>query len=455
MLFSHTLYGCALCTLYSPETQVSINIDSSEEKIKNAKITWVLTKEFTKQLEEVYDLNQNSYLDKDELIPVQKALIDYIKPKNFLTHISYSDKIDEENSKEIVVDKYKTYVKNSLLHFEYILKLYYDVKKENVLYININDDENYFILLIAQKAVKFKAPFEVKTVYTRQSVAFYLNPSNAKSEEQTSKNKEEIKVNTQKPAETMLSLYTKKIKEYLIKIEKGDNYALIMLLFISFVYGIIHAMGPGHGKSLAFSYFSANKSSFKKAFFISQASAFIHIIGALILVLVSVFILESILNSFVSDSVEILTKVSAVLIMILAIYILYNKLNNKACSCSCCSSEPKSAWSTTAPQKSTKLKPNFVKKDLYFVLTAGLIPCPGTVILFIYAFILKTYWAVLLASLFISLGMGIVIFASSFLGVSLNKISSKSHTVTNILEIASPVIMFILGVLLFLNASFV
>ena len=455
MLFSHTLYGCALCTLYSPETQVSINIDSSEEKIKNAKITWVLTKEFTKQLEEVYDLNQNSYLDKDELIPVQKALIDYIKPKNFLTHISYSDKIDEENSKEIVVDKYKTYVKNSLLHFEYILKLYYDVKKENVLYININDDENYFILLIAQKAVKFKAPFEVKTVYTRQSVAFYLNPSNAKTEEQTSKNKEEIKVNTQKPAETMLSLYTKKIKEYLIKIEKGDNYALIMLLFISFVYGIIHAMGPGHGKSLAFSYFSANKSSFKKAFFISQASAFIHIIGALILVLVSVFILESILNSFVSDSVEILTKVSAVLIMLLAIYILYNKLNNKACSCSCCSSEPKSAWSTTAPPKSTKLKPNFVKKDLYFVLTAGLIPCPGTVILFIYAFILKTYWAVLLASLFISLGMGIVIFASSFLGVSLNKISSKSHTVTNILEIASPVIMFILGVLLFLNASFV
>jgi len=136
-------------------------------------------------------------------------------------------------------------------------------------------------------------------------------------------------------------------------------------------------------------------------------------------------------------------------------YILYNKLNNKGCSCSSCSAEQKPVWSATAPNKSVKLKPNFMKKDLYFVLTAGLIPCPGTVILFIYAFILKTYFAVLLASIFISLGMGLVIFASSFLGVSLNKISSKSHNITNFLEIAAPVVMFVLGMLLFLNAAIV
>ncbi|QKF81330.1 nickel/cobalt transporter [Halarcobacter ebronensis] len=453
LLFSHTLFGCALCTLYSPETRVSIKIDSSDTKIKSAKILWVLTKEFTDQLNEVYDQNQSGYLDKEELVPVQDALLKYIEPKNFLTHISYDKVIDKENSKPIVVSSYKSYIKNGLLHFEYVLELNYDVIKDNILYININDDENYFILLLVENMINFEAPYSVEKEVNKQSVAFYIdsNPTKEVSQNTQVEKKDEIK---KEQTPTLLAKYTKNIKEYLVKIEKGDNIALFFLLLISFLYGIIHALGPGHGKSLAFSYFVSNKSSYTKAFFISQASAFVHIIGALILVLVSVFLLESILNNFVKDSVEILTKLSSILIMILAIYILYNKLNNKTCSCASCSSI-RPTWSAVAPNRSTKLKPNFMKKDLYFVLTAGLIPCPGTVILFIYAFVLKTYFAVLLASIFISLGMGIVIFGSSFLGLSLQKISSKSHALTNFLQIASPVIMFVLGILLFLNASLV
>lgn len=224
---------------------------------------------------------------------------------------------------------------------------------------------------------------------------------------------------------------------------------------------MIHALGPGHGKSLVFSYFASNKSSYLKAFVISQASAFVHIIAALILVMVSVFLLQSVLNNFVKDSVEILTKISAIMIILLAIYILYNKLNHKSCSCSSCSPhthKETSKWSTTKPITKSALKivkPTFIKRDLYFVLTAGLIPCPGTVILFIYAFILKTYFAVILAAIFISLGMGVIIFASSFLGVSVNKLSSKSHKITNTLELLAPIVMFILGLLLYFNAQYV
>ena len=89
------------------------------------------------------------------------------------------------------------------------------------------------------------------------------------------------------------------------------------------------------------------------------------------------------------------------------------------------------------------------KQDLIFVLTAGIIPCPGTVLLFVYAFLLKTYFAVILASISISLGMATVIFLSAFCGVSLNKASSNSKKLLNILEIVSPIFMFILALLLF------
>lgn len=475
LFFSHSLYGCAICTLYSPKTLVSIEIKADEEKIKTANITWVLSKDFTTQLKEIYDKNQDNNLLKEELIPIEESIVDYIQNKNYLVHLSYDKIINKKHSKKAIVKSKKTYVKNSLLHFNYVLNLDYKIIKDNVLYINIEDDENYFILLLAKNGIKFDAPFKTEQVLNKQSVAFYANsievnnPKNQILEKriETLKNlnknvkeekKEEIK------EQTWLSSFSKKVKEYLIKIEKGDDYALFVLLGISFIYGIIHALGPGHGKSLAFSYFTSNKSSYLKAFWISQASAFVHIIGALLLVLISVFILQSMLNNFVKDSVEILTKLSAVMIILLAIYILYNKLNKKSCACSsCCSSnletsDVRAKWSTTEPtsiKPKIKLKPNFMKKDLYFVLTAGLIPCPGTVVLFIYAFILKTYFAVILASIFISLGMGLVIFASSFLGVSLRNISEKSHKITNILEVLSPIVMLILGILLFLNANII
>ncbi len=450
------LSGCTLCTIYSPKTKVSISIESTQDKIKTANITWVLSKEFSEYLKEIYDENQNNYLDNKELIPIEESLLDYIKERNFLTHISYDKVIDKENSNEIVVNEYKTYIKHSLLHFEYELNLDYDVILDNVLYINTDDKENYFILIMQKNGIKFDAPYKISKVQKRQSVVFYINEKTQVFEEEK---KEVIKNNEIeiKKEETLLSSFSKKVKEYLVKIEKGDNFALIVLLGISFIYGLIHALGPGHGKSLAFSYFVANKSSYLKAFVISQLSAFIHIVGALILVMVSIFVLQSVLNNFVNDSVEILTKVSAVLIIILALYILYNKLKNKSCACSsCCSSESTNPiWSVNKPQKVNKQKVSFMKQDLYFVLTAGLIPCPGTVVLFIYAFILKTYFAVFLASIFISLGMGVVIFASAFLGVSVSNLSERSHKMTNFLEILAPVVMFVLGILLFLNANII
>lgn len=479
LLFTHTLFGCALCSVYSPETKVSIEINADDKKIKTASITWVLSKEFSEQLTQIYDMNQNNYLDKKELVPVEEALLDYIVPKNYLTHISYDEVIDKNKSKKAEVISKKTYIKNSRLHFTYELNFNYDFKKDNVLYININDDQNYFVLILVKNTIKFNAPFEVKEIIDNKSAIFYFD-ENKKIAEGIIVVEEEFKelqpvleiknedlkteeINADvKEDETLLGKFSKKVKDYLLKIENGDDFALFFLLGISFLYGMIHALGPGHGKSLAFSYFVSNKSSYLKAFIISQASAFVHIIGALILVMVSVFLLQSVLNNFVKDSVEILTKISAIMIILLAIYILYNKLNHKSCSCSSCSSshthkQESSKWSTIKPISKSPLetKPTFIKRDLYFVLTAGLIPCPGTVILFIYAFILKTYFAVFLAAIFISLGMGVIIFASSFLGVSVNKLSSKSHKITNTLEILAPIVMFILGLLLYFNAQYV
>lgn len=460
--------ACALCTVYSPQTQVSLNINSTDTHINSIDVKWILTKDFTEQLKQIYDTNLDGQLDKNELIAIHEAFDDYAKIKNYMAHISYSkDVINKEKSNQINVKNSKAAIENDLLHFYYTIDLNYELKDNYALYIKIDDDENYFILLLNKNFITFKNKANISRILENQSVIFFINKDdNAKlqiiKKDEESKAQIEFKTTTtENKEETILQLFISEVKKYLVLAQKGDIVSIFLLLFVSFIYGIIHAIGPGHGKALAFSYFSSNKSSYSKAFSISLASAFVHIVGALILVMISIFVLESVLNNFVANSVVLLTQISAVMIILLAFYILLQKLKNKQCACSSCSlKEGVISWST---KSNNSLKSNTkidfeklnkkTKSDLYFVLTAGLIPCPGTVILFIYAFVLKTYYAVALASIFISLGMGIVIFASSFLGVSLHKVSEKSHNLTRILEIGSPIVMFILGVLLLLGAN--
>ncbi len=352
------------------------------------------------------------------------------------------------------------------------MELNYKIIDNNKLYININDDSEYFIMHINKKEQSFSSPYEYQSSISNNSVSYTISLPEGVKEEQAKanfvadnfkeENLEQTTTNIAKEDISLLDEFIAKIKESLLEVEKGeDKYAIFFLLFASFVYGLIHALGPGHGKALAFSYFSSRKNTYFQAFTISFFTAFIHIVGALILVSISIFIIEEIFSSFLDDSISYITKVSAVLIILLSLYILYRKLKNKSCACSGCNIQdnPNTKFVVNKDKNQFVLKStdkihqksDVKTQNLFFVLTAGLVPCSGTVVLFVYAFILETYFAVFLASIFISLGMGIVIFASSFLGVSLYKVSNKSSRITNILEIASPIVMCLLGVFLFFS----
>ena len=376
----------------------------------------------------------------------------------FVYFISYDKQINQKSNPFEIKD-YKISFKNKTLSFEYNIDLNYKIYDKNILYIKIIDDENYFDIVFNDKKQLMNIPYKISKSSSINDVKFTIDAPDLQVQEgkieeiDTSKieeKKEEIKkeeIQEEIVKQTILDKFVLNIKKYLLAVQNGeDKFALLFLLMASFIYGVIHSVGPGHGKALAFSYFSSQKSSYFEAFIISLATAFVHIFGALILVVISVFLLESVMNRFMEDSISYITSLSAVIIMFLALYILYRKLAKKSSSCACCSVELKTTTFMTKPNnninfiKTTLNKPVILqarskKQDLIFVLTAGIIPCPGTVLLFVYAFLLKSYFAVILASISISLGMATVIFLSSFCGVSLNKASSKSKRVLNILEI--------------------
>jgi nickel/cobalt exporter len=60
----------------------------------------------------------------------------------------------------------------------------------------------------------------------------------------------------------------------LIRAAKTDGTALWGLMGISFLYGIFHAAGPGHGKAVISSYLVANEETWRRGVTLSFASAF-------------------------------------------------------------------------------------------------------------------------------------------------------------------------------------
>ena len=56
------------------------------------------------------------------------------------------------------------------------------------------------------------------------------------------------------------------------------------LMGLSFIYGVFHAVGPGHGKAVIVTYLGTNKESIPKAVFISMAAAMLQSLVAIALV---------------------------------------------------------------------------------------------------------------------------------------------------------------------------
>ncbi len=69
-----------------------------------------------------------------------------------------------------------------------------------------------------------------------------------------------------------------------IRAAKTDGSAVWVLLGISFAYGIFHAAGPGHGKAVISSYLVANEETAKRGIVLSFASALMQALVAIAIV---------------------------------------------------------------------------------------------------------------------------------------------------------------------------
>src|ERR1044072_2519868 len=79
----------------------------------------------------------------------------------------------------------------------------------------------------------------------------------------------------------------------LIRAAKSDGSAVWTLLGLSFLYGIFHAAGPGHGKAVISSYLLANHETRRRGVVLSFASALLQATVAVAFVVIASWIFEA------------------------------------------------------------------------------------------------------------------------------------------------------------------
>ena len=93
---------------------------------------------------------------------------------------------------------------------------------------------------------------------------------------------------------------------------------------ISFVYGIFHAAGPGHGKAVISSYLFANEETWRRGIALSLASAVMQSLTAIAIVGVAAILLGA-TAKLMSDTVNLIETASYVLIVLLGARLLWVK----------------------------------------------------------------------------------------------------------------------------------
>jgi len=109
-----------------------------------------------------------------------------------------------------------------------------------------------------------------------------------------------------------------------IRAAKADGSAAYTLMGISFLYGIFHAAGPGHGKAVISSYLVANDETWKRGIVLSFASAILQAFTAIAVVGIGAVLLGA-TAKVMGDTVRVIEIVSYALIILIGLRLLWVK----------------------------------------------------------------------------------------------------------------------------------
>lgn len=220
---------------------------------------------------------------------------------------------------------------------------------------------------------------------------------------------------------------------------KGNNSAIFVIFLLSFLYGVFHSLGPGHGKIFVFSYILTEKPKVLKAVGTSYSIALVHGLSGLIIALIVVFSLNTYSSKAadINETSTIISRISYALIFVIGVWLLIKTLLHKH----------------HHEEKTEKIK------FLPFVLSVGSVPCPGTIITVTFLAAMDMLAIGIISSLFIVLGMGITIsligIISLFSKILVKRIFNSNNEnfekYYNVISISGTILLIVFGLIFFIG----
>ena len=273
----------------------------------------------------------------------------------------------------------------------------------------------------------------------------------------------------EKSVEKTRSLYTVIAEEQKVLREKltaaisamksGDWEAIWKFLAICLVYGMLHALGPGHGKSIVVGYFIARRGRWRQGVALGAGITVTHTMSAVLLLLVLYAIFKAtVFNAFETGRIGI-ERASYALIMLTGVLLVVLGIKDFVTQRKSREVVAQDELAVAGAAQNGALPPVARWREIIGVAAVtGIVPCPAVALIVLFCLLNSMVALSLLGALVICIGMTITNVAFGIAAVAFRKgidkgsahtrIATKIYTVATL---AGGVIIFISGLLLFMN----
>jgi nickel/cobalt transporter (NicO) family protein len=243
----------------------------------------------------------------------------------------------------------------------------------------------------------------------------------------------------------------------MIRSVKRDGFALGGLMGISFVYGMFHAAGPGHGKAVISSYLLANEETWRRGITLSFAAAAMQSLTAVSIVGIAAVLLGA-TAKIMGDTVRVIEIVSYGLMVLLGARLLWVKGRSFISAVHALKAEPENTKShcnhTHAPRQSgahchqhsphhedepdilpwghvhgPELQelsgPGGWRRGLSAIVAVGMRPCSGAIIVLVFALAQGLFWAGVVSTFVMGFGTAITVTAIATLSVGAKALAKR------------------------------
>jgi nickel/cobalt transporter (NicO) family protein len=281
---------------------------------------------------------------------------------------------------------------------------------------------------------------------------------------------------------------------------KADGTAVWGLLGLSFLYGVFHAAGPGHGKAVISSYVVANDETWRRGVVLSFASAMLQAVVAVAIVAVAAGVFNATMSTMCTTE-RYIEIASYALIALIGLRLMWVKgrgffsaartLSRPLTSAGAAVTPPHdhkhrdhdhhhdhqhhdrahhghahhdhdhaSAWGHAhGPEPEQLAGPGGWQRGLSAIVAVGLRPCSGAILVLVFALAQGMFWAGIASTFVMGLGTAITVAAIATLAVGARSLAARfasSRTGYGTLalrgiEVGAATIIFAFGALLLIG----